>query len=99
MLCINASSLYCFNSATALVLMFGVSVIDQAQKVPRCKLHLGDRPIHITLQRAFALLSCWQLVKFIWHAWNFDEPIRYDFKEVVLAGPVAYCKLNMKTYA
>nr|XP_022295851.1 traB domain-containing protein-like [Crassostrea virginica] len=47
----------------------------EAQKVPRCKLHLGDRPIHITLQRAFALLSCWQLVKFIWHAWNFDEPI------------------------
>lgn len=47
----------------------------EAKKIPRCKLHLGDRPIHITLQRAFALLSCWQLVKFIWHAWNFDEPI------------------------
>ncbi|XP_061186705.1 traB domain-containing protein-like [Saccostrea echinata] len=47
----------------------------EAQKIPRCKLHLGDRPIQITLQRAFALLSLWQLVKFIWHAWNFDEPI------------------------
>ncbi|XP_048740428.1 traB domain-containing protein-like [Ostrea edulis] len=48
---------------------------QEAQKIPRCKLHLGDRPIQITLQRAFSLLSVWQLIKFIWHAWNFDEPI------------------------
>jgi len=35
----------------------------EAQNVPRCMVHLGDRPIGITLQRALGSLSLWQKVK------------------------------------
>lgn len=36
---------------------------QEAQKVPRCMVHLGDRPIGITLQRALSGLSLWQKLK------------------------------------
>jgi len=35
----------------------------EAQKVPRCMVHLGDRPIGITLQRALSKLSVWQKIR------------------------------------
>jgi len=36
---------------------------QEAQKVPRCMVHLGDRPIGITLQRALSGLSIWQKLR------------------------------------
>jgi len=35
----------------------------EAQKVPGCMVHLGDRPIGITLKRALQALSTWQKIK------------------------------------
>ncbi|EPB76370.1 hypothetical protein ANCCEY_04531 [Ancylostoma ceylanicum] len=32
-----------------------------------CRLVLGDRPIHVTLQRALGSLNFWQKIKFFWH--------------------------------
>ncbi|XP_006820890.1 traB domain-containing protein-like, partial [Saccoglossus kowalevskii] len=46
-----------------------------AQKVPGCRVHLGDRPIQITLRRAMGELSVWQKVKLGWHLIMAKEPI------------------------
>jgi len=35
----------------------------EAKEVPGCLVHLGDRPIQITLKRAFGSLSYWQMLK------------------------------------
>ena len=35
-----------------------------SKEVPNCQLHLADRPIEVTLKRAFHALSSWQKVKF-----------------------------------
>jgi pheromone shutdown protein TraB len=35
----------------------------EAKKVPGCVVHLGDRPVHITLQRAISSLTLWQKLK------------------------------------
>lgn len=35
----------------------------EAKEVPGCLVHLGDRPIQVTLNRAFRSLSLWQMVK------------------------------------
>ncbi|XP_035676589.1 traB domain-containing protein-like isoform X2 [Branchiostoma floridae] len=47
----------------------------QAQQVPSCKVHLGDRPIQITLQRAIAALSVWQKLRLAWYMIMSKEPI------------------------
>jgi len=36
---------------------------NEANKVPGCVVHLGDRPVHITLRRAISSLSVWQKLK------------------------------------
>lgn len=36
----------------------------EAINIPGCAIYLGDRPIEITLRRAFASLSWWQAIKF-----------------------------------
>merc|ERR1719244_444877 len=35
----------------------------EAKTVPGCLVHLGDRPIQVTLKRAFGSLSVWQMAK------------------------------------
>ncbi|KAL9905628.1 uncharacterized protein ACN2A1_005390 [Glossina fuscipes fuscipes] len=40
--------------------------LKEIQKLPGCILHLGDRPIRITLYRALHALSFWQTVKLVW---------------------------------
>lgn len=35
----------------------------ESQKIPGCIVHLGDRPIQITLKRALASLTTWQRIK------------------------------------
>jgi pheromone shutdown protein TraB len=47
----------------------------QARKVPNCQVHLGDRPINITLQRALSSLSWWQTTKLTWHILTSRDPI------------------------
>ncbi|XP_021916832.1 traB domain-containing protein isoform X2 [Zootermopsis nevadensis] len=47
----------------------------EARRVPMCLIHLGDRPIHITLQRAFASLSWWQTIRLMWYLLTSKEPI------------------------
>nr|SVE80886.1 EOG090X0AQH [Daphnia magna] len=39
----------------------------EARNVHGCRIHLGDRPIHVTLHRALAALSLWQKAKLVWH--------------------------------
>ncbi|RWS19160.1 traB domain-containing protein-like protein, partial [Leptotrombidium deliense] len=36
---------------------------QQAKRVPGCVVHLGDRPVNITLRRAISALSAWQKIK------------------------------------
>nr|CAG4652050.1 EOG090X0AQH [Triops cancriformis] len=48
---------------------------QEAQKLPNCMVHLGDRPIQVTLQRALASLSIWQKIKLAWHLLSSNEPI------------------------
>ncbi|CAG2175601.1 unnamed protein product [Oppiella nova] len=36
---------------------------NEASKIPGCVVHLGDRPVHITLRRAISSLSVWQKLK------------------------------------
>lgn len=40
---------------------------NEARNVQGCRVHLGDRPIHVTLHRALASLSLWQKAKLVWH--------------------------------
>ncbi|KAK6176843.1 hypothetical protein SNE40_015068 [Patella caerulea] len=47
----------------------------EAQLVPGCRLHLGDRPIHITLKRALGSLSVWQKLMLAWYILTSKEPI------------------------
>lgn len=47
----------------------------EAKKIPNCLVHLGDRPINITLQRAIKSLTLWQTVKLVWKLLTFDENI------------------------
>ena len=43
--------------------------------MPNCLVHLGDRPINITLDRALSSLSWWQRLKLGWHLIRYKEPI------------------------
>lgn len=47
----------------------------EARTLPSCSIHLGDRPIQITLQRALARLSWFQTIKLGWHLLTNNEPI------------------------
>lgn len=49
--------------------------MKEATKIPNCLVHLGDRPINITLQRAIKGLSLWQTLKLVWKLMSFDEEI------------------------
>lgn len=51
------------------------TAMKEASKVPNCLVHLGDRPINITLQRAIKGLSLWQTFKLVWKLMSFDENI------------------------
>ncbi|KAH7947118.1 hypothetical protein HPB52_007564 [Rhipicephalus sanguineus] len=50
--------------------------VQEAEKVRGCLIHLGDRPLQITLQRALAALSVWQKLRLAWHMITAKEPIR-----------------------
>uniref|UniRef100_A0A1A9WS39 TraB domain-containing protein n=1 Tax=Glossina brevipalpis TaxID=37001 RepID=A0A1A9WS39_9MUSC len=39
---------------------------EEIHRLPGCILHLGDRPIRITLHRALHALSLWQTIKLVW---------------------------------
>ena len=52
-----------------------VSLPDQAQKVPGCKVHLGDRPIQITLNRAMGALTTLQKLRLAWCLLTSKDPI------------------------
>ncbi|XP_054751859.2 traB domain-containing protein-like [Lytechinus pictus] len=49
--------------------------VREAQTIPGCKVHLGDRPIQITLKRAMASLSPWQKLRLAWYLITSKEPI------------------------
>lgn len=51
------------------------TAMKEATKIPNCLVHLGDRPINITLQRAIRGLSLWQTIKLVWKLCSFDENI------------------------
>ncbi|XP_043266705.1 traB domain-containing protein isoform X2 [Venturia canescens] len=48
---------------------------SEAKKIPNCLVHLGDRPINITLQRALSSLGWWQTIKLGWHLLAQKDPI------------------------
>lgn len=47
----------------------------EASRLQNCCIHLGDRPIQITIQRALARLSWFQTCKLAWHLLTNKEPI------------------------
>lgn len=49
--------------------------LEEAQKLPNCILHLGDRPINITLQRSLHGLTFWQTLKLVWRLLTSDLKI------------------------
>ncbi|XP_065300037.1 traB domain-containing protein isoform X1 [Dermacentor albipictus] len=49
--------------------------VQEAEKVKGCLIHLGDRPLQITLQRALAALSVWQKLRLAWHMITAKDPI------------------------
>lgn len=49
--------------------------LEEAKRLPHCSLHLGDRPINITVQRALHGLSFWQSVKLLWRLVTSNETI------------------------
>jgi pheromone shutdown protein TraB len=51
------------------------TAMKEATKIPNCLVHLGDRPINITLQRAIKGLSLWQTLKLVYKLMSFDEEI------------------------
>ncbi|XP_072394270.1 traB domain-containing protein-like [Diabrotica undecimpunctata] len=50
----------------------------EASKIPHCRIHLGDRPINITLQRALARLSWFQTIKLAWHLLTSKDPVSVE---------------------
>ncbi|XP_038061330.1 traB domain-containing protein-like [Patiria miniata] len=48
---------------------------QEAQKVPGCKVHLGDRPIQITLNRAMGALTIVQKLRLAWCLLTSKDPI------------------------
>ena len=56
-----------------------MSSIDshQAQRVPGCKVHLGDRPIQITLNRAMGALTSFQKLRLAWCLLTSKDPITW----------------------
>ncbi|XP_057653155.1 traB domain-containing protein [Diorhabda carinulata] len=50
----------------------------EASNIPNCTIHLGDRSMSITLQRALARLSWFQTVKLAWHLLTSKEPITVE---------------------
>ncbi|XP_018333937.1 traB domain-containing protein [Agrilus planipennis] len=51
------------------------AAFKEAVKLQNCGVHLGDRPIQITLQRALAKLSWFQTIKLAWHLLTTKGPI------------------------
>ncbi|XP_043068256.1 traB domain-containing protein isoform X1 [Drosophila bipectinata] len=56
---------------------------EEIHKLPGCILHLGDRPIRITLYRALRALSVWQTMKLVW---------RLTFTDSISIEEVEECK-------
>lgn len=48
---------------------------QEANSVPGCMVHLGDRPINITLKRALSALSLWQRLRLTWNILTSKETI------------------------
>uniref|UniRef100_A0A8C4WY09 TraB domain containing n=1 Tax=Eptatretus burgeri TaxID=7764 RepID=A0A8C4WY09_EPTBU len=47
----------------------------EAALVPFCRFHLGDRPIPVTLRRAFSALSFWQKIRLAWDLLFLNGPL------------------------
>ncbi|KAG7197123.1 hypothetical protein KM043_007213 [Ampulex compressa] len=55
---------------------------EEAKKVPNCTIHLADRAIDITIQRAIRSLSWWQTLKFWWYLMNIQGHISKEEVEL-----------------
>ncbi|KAK3578765.1 hypothetical protein CHS0354_035672 [Potamilus streckersoni] len=49
--------------------------VQEARLVPNCRVHLGDRPIHITFKRFLHSLSFFKKLKLVWHLIASKDPI------------------------
>ncbi|XP_024885843.1 traB domain-containing protein isoform X4 [Temnothorax curvispinosus] len=58
------------------------TAFKEAKKVPNCIIHLADRPINITMQRAIRSLSWWQTIKLGWHLIAMKDPITQEDVEL-----------------
>ena len=50
----------------------------ESQKIPGCIVHLGDRPIAITLKRALGSLTNWQRIKLAFNILTSKDEITKD---------------------
>jgi len=69
--------------------------VFQARKIPGCRVHLGDRPIGITLRRALGALTWYQKLRLAWYLITSKEPIRSVFAFCVLF----FCKYLFSQFA
>ncbi|KAF7279775.1 traB domain-containing protein [Rhynchophorus ferrugineus] len=53
----------------------------EASNIPNCCIHLGDRPIDITLRRAISRLTWFQTIKLAWHLITAKDPISVEEME------------------
>lgn len=73
------------NMSSHLTLKFGMApggefrrALIEMKRLPNCRMHLGDRPINITLQRAMYGLSFWQTIILIKNLFTFDDSINKE---------------------
>ncbi|XP_019879854.1 traB domain-containing protein [Aethina tumida] len=50
----------------------------EASKLEHCGIHLGDRPIHVTLKRALSRLTWFQTIKLAWHLLTAKDPVSIE---------------------
>jgi len=70
----------------------------QARRIPGCRVHLGDRPIGITLRRALGALTWYQKLRLAWYLVTSKEPIRLHFMRLESVYTLCLKKTDAQTF-
>ena len=68
--------------------------LSEAKKIPGCVVQLGDRPVEITLRRAFSSLSPWEKIKLAWTILFSSEKISPEDVERCKQKDLLHAMLN-----
>ncbi|KAL3862313.1 hypothetical protein ACJMK2_008291 [Sinanodonta woodiana] len=70
--------------------------MQEAQLVPNCKVHLGDRLSCITFKRCLHASSFFEKLKFIWHLITSKGPISQDVEKLLRKDSISEILTNMR---